>query len=78
MCFSYFRSKELRSLRVVRVELDNGRRLVGLRYPEPLITEVAELIRQQKLNAFAVCNLLILFGNEILNNKCVQSLRMCS
>jgi hypothetical protein len=39
---------------VVRVELDNGRRLVGLRYPEPLITEVSDLIRQQKLNAFAV------------------------
>jgi hypothetical protein len=40
---------------VVRVELDNGHRLVGLRYPEPLITEVSELIRQQKLNAYAVC-----------------------
>ena len=39
---------------MVRVELDNGRRLVGLRYPEPLITEVSELIKQQKLNAFAV------------------------
>ena len=40
---------------MVRVELDSGRRLVGLRYPEPLITEVSELIRQQKLNALAVC-----------------------
>lgn len=52
--FHFFNSKELRSLRVVRVELDNGRRLVGLRYPEPLITEVSQLIKQQKLNAAAV------------------------
>ena len=42
-------------MRVVRVELDNGRRLVGLRYPEALITEVSLLIQQQKLNSLAVC-----------------------
>ena len=62
--FSFFYSKELRSLRVVRVELDSGRRLVGLRYPEPLITEVSELIRQQKLNALAVCILLYSSMNQ--------------
>jgi hypothetical protein len=50
---------------VVRVELDNGRRLVGLRYPEVLIIEVSELIRQQKLNAFAVCVLLFLFSSKM-------------
>ena len=42
-------SKENRSLRVVRVELDNGQRLVGLRYPEQLIPEVILFLNQQKL-----------------------------
>ena len=46
---------------MVRVELDSGRRLVGLRYPEPLITEVTGLIRQQKFNALTVC-VVLYFG----------------
>ena len=53
MCFAYdtcvcFCSKESRSLRVVRVELDSGQRLVGLRYPEQLIPEVTLFLKEQK------------------------------
>lgn len=54
MCFAYntcvcFHSKESRSLRVVRVELDSGQRLVGLRYPEQLIPEVTLFLKEQKV-----------------------------
>ncbi|CAH3183124.1 unnamed protein product, partial [Porites lobata] len=42
-------SKESRSLRVVRVELDNGQRLGGLRYPEQLIPEATLFLKEQKL-----------------------------
>lgn len=42
-------TKDSRSLRVVRVELDSGQRLVGLRYPEQLIPEVTLFLREQKL-----------------------------
>ena len=42
-------SKESRSLRVVRVELDNGQRLVGLRYSEQLIQEATFFLKEQKL-----------------------------
>ena len=54
MCFAYdacvcFCSKESRSLRVVRVELDSGQRLVGLRYPEQLIPEVTLFLKEQKV-----------------------------
>ena len=38
-------SKESRSLRVVRVQLDDGRRLIGVRYPLPLISEVASILK---------------------------------
>ena len=41
-------SKSDRTLRVVRVELIDGQRLVGLRYPEVLIAEVAALLSEQK------------------------------
>jgi hypothetical protein len=37
-------SKEARSLRVVRVRLDDGRRIIGVRYPLPLISEVASML----------------------------------
>ena len=37
-------SKEARSLRVVRVRLDDGRRIIGIRYPLPLISEVASML----------------------------------
>ena len=43
-------SREHRNLRVVRVELDNGKRLVGLRYPYILIHEVENYIKEQKVN----------------------------
>ena len=46
--FPFCCSKESRSLRVVRVELDNGQRLVGLRYPE-LIPEATLFLKEQKL-----------------------------
>ena len=35
-------------MRVVRVELDGGQRLVGLRYPEQLIPEVTLFLKEQK------------------------------
>ena len=35
-------------MRVVRVELDSGQRLVGLRYPEQLIPEVTLFLKEQK------------------------------
>ena len=38
-------SKESRSLRVVRVQLDDGRRLIGVRYPLPLISQVASILK---------------------------------
>ena len=34
---------------MVRVELDDGQRLVGLRYPEALIQVVASLLKEQNL-----------------------------
>ena len=37
-------SKEVRSLRVVRVRLDDGRRLIGIRYPLPLISEIGTML----------------------------------
>jgi len=42
-------TKESRSLRVVRVELDNGQRLVGLRYPEQLIPEATLFLKEQRV-----------------------------
>lgn len=41
--------REHRNLRVVRVELDSGERLVGLRYPDILISEAERYIKEQKL-----------------------------
>ena len=38
-------SKESRLLRVVRVQLDDRRRLIGVRYPLPLISEVASILK---------------------------------
>ena len=40
--------KEVRSLRVVCVRLDDGRRVIGIRYPLPLITEVARMLSALK------------------------------
>ncbi|XP_047130991.1 uncharacterized protein LOC100210324 isoform X1 [Hydra vulgaris] len=42
-------SRENRIMRVVRVKLDSGERLVGLRYPDFLIPEVERYIKEQKL-----------------------------
>ena len=41
-------SRELRNLRVVRVELDNGERLIGLRYPHVLISDAEQYLKEQK------------------------------
>jgi len=43
-----FCRRELRNLRVVRVELDNGERLVGLRYPHVLISDAEQYLVEQK------------------------------
>ena len=40
--------RENRTLRVVRVELDDGKRIIGLKYPEPLIGEVSSLLQSTK------------------------------
>ncbi|XP_048247301.1 protein FORGETTER 1-like isoform X2 [Haliotis rufescens] len=42
-------SKYDTQLRVVRVELDNGERLVGIRYPEVLIQEVQRSLKEQHI-----------------------------
>eukprot|EP00794_Sanderia_malayensis_P010731 gene10731-11878_t len=44
-------TRENRTLRVVRVELDNGERLIGLKYPERLIPEVSRVFQEQNINA---------------------------
>ena len=38
-------NKEVRSLRVVRVKLDDGKRIIGVRYPLPLISEVDSMLK---------------------------------
>ena len=56
LCFRPCCSKSERTLRVVRVELNDGQRLVGLRYPEVLIAEVTALLSEQKAaDAVLVC-----------------------
>lgn len=45
LCFSKYESR----LRVVRVAVDSGERVVGVRYPEVLIPEVEKVLREQKL-----------------------------
>ncbi|EDV27087.1 uncharacterized protein TRIADDRAFT_54670 [Trichoplax adhaerens] len=48
----YNLSKEQQTLRIVRVQLDDGRKIVGLRYPEPIISEVTTVLKwavQQRL-----------------------------
>ena len=51
-------------MRIVRVELDSGQRLVGLRYPEQLIPEATLFLKEQKgvdtvlvsmIYSFALC-----------------------
>ena len=41
-------SKEVCSLKVVRMRLDDGRRLIGVCYPLPLISEIATLLSSFK------------------------------
>ena len=43
-------TRENKTLRVVRVELDNGQRLIGLKYPEPLICEASKLLSKPEAN----------------------------
>ena len=44
---SFFCSKELKTLKVVRVKLDSGQRLIGLRYHEELIDIVEKLLKDK-------------------------------
>ncbi|XP_065056159.1 uncharacterized protein LOC135684506 [Rhopilema esculentum] len=44
-------TRENRALRVVRVELDDGQKLIGLKYPDVLISEVSKLLKDQKANS---------------------------
>ncbi|XP_062521291.1 uncharacterized protein LOC134196225 isoform X2 [Corticium candelabrum] len=39
-------TKNERSLRIVRLQLDSGQRIIGVRYPLPLIIEVASQLKQ--------------------------------
>lgn len=41
-------NKEARTLKVVRVKLDDGRRVIGIRYPLPLISEIASMLSMLK------------------------------
>ena len=43
----FFSSKELKTLKVVRVKLDSGQRLIGLRYHEELIEIVEKLLKDK-------------------------------
>ena len=43
----FFSSKELKILKVVRVKLDSGQRLIGLRYHEELIEIVEKLLNDK-------------------------------
>lgn len=55
-------SKEAHSLRVVRVKLDNGKRVIGVRYPLPLISEVASMLRMVKNSALvSICIYMCVF-----------------
>ena len=47
-------SKELRQLRVVRVKLDNGQRVIGLRYYEPLVAMVTKTLAEKFENDVSV------------------------
>lgn len=42
-----YSSKTESSIRVVRVKLNDGERVVGVRYPQILISEVEETLREQ-------------------------------
>ena len=35
----------------MRVELDDGQKLIGLKYPDVLISEVSKLLKDQKANS---------------------------
>ena len=45
--FMYF-SKSEATIRVVRVKLNNGERVVGIRYPEILVPEVEKTLKEQQ------------------------------
>ena len=47
--FFFLKSKYESRLRVVRVAVDGGERVVGVRYPEVLIPEVEKTLKEQKL-----------------------------
>ena len=44
----FFHSKAESTLRVVRAQLDNGERVVGMRYPEILIPLVEKAIEEER------------------------------
>lgn len=46
-CTPRILSKELRQLKVVRVKLNNGQRVIGLRYYEPLIAMVSKTLPEK-------------------------------
>ncbi len=45
---SLFRKAES-TLRVVRAKLDNGERVIGMRYPEVLIPMVSKMLEEQEM-----------------------------
>ena len=45
---TYISSKSESTLRVVRVQLDSGERVIGIRYPEMLIPLVDRSIREEQ------------------------------
>ena len=47
--FVFLYSKSSYSMRAVRVALSNGKRVIGIRYPECLVELAEELVREQKV-----------------------------
>lgn len=67
-------SKEAHSLRVVRVKLDNGKRVIGVRYPLPLISEVASMLRMVKNSALvSICMYMCVFVCMCMYNVFVHT-----
>ena len=47
--FVFYCSKSESTIRVVRVQLNDGERVVGVRYPKVLISEVEKVLKEQKM-----------------------------
>ena len=67
-------SREARSLRVVRVRLDDGRRVIGIRYPLPLISEISSMLSLLRHSKQVSC--LVVY--TLYNNNYVYVILCCT